>query len=78
MERYKNLGGDSSVFGYEIDTNLITVYFTDQSAYVYTYQSAGPVIIEKMKSLAIAGRGLNSYIMTYAKTKYASKFRYNH
>lgn len=74
MELYKNLGGNSSVRGYEIGIDSITVIFTDGWKYLYTYQSAGRDVVEQMKVLAIAGRGLNSFIMLHAKKAYASKW----
>ena len=75
MERYRNLGGDSGVVAYEIGDDSIKVQFSDGSLYLYNYQSAGRHNIEQMKSLAIAGRGLNSFISTVVKKRYASKLR---
>ncbi len=74
MIPYKNLGGNSNVRAYEIGSDSITVQFGDGSIYLYNYQSAGRDNVERMKSLAIAGRGLNSFIMRYAKKSYASKW----
>ncbi|MBI5842213.1 MAG: hypothetical protein HZB19_19170 [Chloroflexi bacterium] len=73
MVTYRNSGGDSNVRAFEIGGDSITVQFGDGSIYVYTYQSAGRDNIERMKALAIAGRGLNSFIMRYVKMAYASK-----
>jgi hypothetical protein len=75
MERYKNLGGDSNVIGYEITSDSITVQFGDGSVYLYNYQKPGHNDVEKMKSLAIAGQGLNSYIGRVVKKNYAAKLR---
>jgi len=75
MERYKNLGGDSNVFAYEIGDDWIKVQFRDGSVYLYTYQSTGNSAIERMKALAINGHGLNSYISRFIKRRYASKVR---
>jgi hypothetical protein len=75
MERYKNLGGDSNVLAYEIGENWIKVQFRDGSIYLYTYQSTGTEPIEHMKTLAVNGHGLNSYIGRYVKRRYASKIR---
>lgn len=75
MERYKNLGGDSGVAFYEIGHDSITVQFTTGATYLYDYRSAGEQHIEQMKSLAIAGHGLNSYIKIYVNRGYASKLR---
>lgn len=75
MERYRNLGGDSSVIAYEIGSNFIRVQFSDGSVYLYTYASAGSHNIEQMKQLARRGRGLNSFIMTNVRKAYARKER---
>jgi len=75
MERYKNLGGDSGVSAYEIGAESITVQFSTGAVYLYTYRSAGSANIEKMKLLAAAGKGLNSYIKKYVNKGYESKLR---
>lgn len=75
MERYRNLGGDSGVVAYEFGDTSITVEFSDGAHYLYTYQSAGSYNIEEMKRLAVAGRGLNSFINANVRKKYASKLR---
>jgi hypothetical protein len=73
MERYKNLGGQSGVDSYEIASDSITVKFKDGAVYLYTNASAGVQNIERMKSLAVAGSGLNSFINTTVRKSYASK-----
>ncbi|EFK57418.1 Uncharacterised protein [Sphingobacterium spiritivorum] len=75
MERYANRNGDSGIFGYEIGSNFILIQFTTGSVYEYTYASAGMNHIENMKSLALSGSGLNSYIMKNVRTKYSRKIR---
>ena len=75
MERYKNLGGDSGVSAYEIGAESITVQFNTGAVYHYTYRSAGSANIEKMKLLAVAGKGLNSFITRNVKKGYESKLR---
>ena len=75
MERYRNLGGDSSVIAYEIGSNFIRVQFSDGSVYLYTYASAGSHNIEQMKQLARRGRGLNSFIMRNVRKAYARRER---
>jgi hypothetical protein len=70
MQPYKNLDGNSGVSDYQIGEDRITVRFTDGNEYLYTYTSAGSINIEKMKELAISGRGLNGFINTTVKKKY--------
>jgi hypothetical protein len=73
MENYKNLSGDSGVKAYELGSDSITVEFNDGKVYQYTYQSAGRENVESMKKLAVAGKGLNSFISREVKERYAVK-----
>ena len=75
MERYRNLGGNSGVYAFEIVSNSIKVQFKDGSVYLYSSLSPGALALERMKGLALAGRGLNSYISTYVRKRYAAKLR---
>lgn len=70
MNKYRNLGRDSNICCYEIGPDYIAVEFNDGSMYVYTYRSAGRYHVEKMKTLAVLGSGLNSYIMINCKKSY--------
>lgn len=73
MERYKNLSGQSGVVAYEIGSDSIKVQFKDGHVYLYNYASTGSQNVEHMKSLAIAGSGLNSFISRVVKKNFASK-----
>jgi hypothetical protein len=75
MKPYANLGGSSGVVSYETGPDSITVQFKDGSIYLYTNQSAGSAYIERMKSLAISGQGLNSFISTVVKKLYEKKLK---
>ena len=75
MERYKNLEGHSGVTAYDINNEGIVVEFNHDSAYQYTYASAGKSVIEKMKRLARAGRGLSTYITQFVRDKFDKKLR---
>jgi hypothetical protein len=75
MERYKNLGGDSNVVGYELGNGSILVQFGDGSLYEYTNGSASAAAIATMHRLAVAGRGLNSFISTTVRKAYSRKIR---
>lgn len=75
MERYKNLGGDSGISGYDIGEGAITVHFNDGAAYLYTNASAGQSNISEMCRLAVAGQGLNSFISRVVRKLYARKLR---
>ena len=72
MERYRNLGGDSGVVGYEIGSDYIKVKFQSSGkVYVYDYASAGRDSIEHMKALAKNGSGLNAFINKNVKKLYS-------
>ena len=75
MVAYGNLGGSSGVTSYQIGEGSIQVEFKDSALYLYTNQSAGHFNIEHMKALAIAGRGLNTFINISVKHLYAAKLR---
>jgi hypothetical protein len=73
LERYRNLSGTSGAVAYEIADDAITVQFADGGIYVYSYASAGRHNVEQMKTLALAGRGLCSFISRHVAHAYASK-----
>jgi len=75
FKRYKNLGGKSTVARFEIEKDAMNVKFADHSAYRYTNQSAGPENIAKMKSLALTGKGLGTYIEAHVKDRFERKIR---
>ena len=72
MERYRNAGGDSGVYAYEIGLDFIKVKFSGTSrTYTYSYGGkAGPRHVDNMKLLARSGSGLNSYINKHVKYLY--------
>ena len=70
MEIYQDRDGDSGVAAYENGENFIRVKFKDGSIYRYTFASAGQSNIEQMKSLAVAGDGLNSFINKFVRKSY--------
>lgn len=75
MGRYRNLGRDSGVAGYELSDGTITVQFDDGSLYLYTNQSAGAANIRERQRLALAGQGLNSFIDRRVRKAYAQRLR---
>lgn len=62
MQKYANLGGNSSVVSYEIEPTRIWVQFKSGRPYSYSYRKAGVSHVETMKELARRGVGLCSYI----------------
>ena len=72
METYKNFSGKSGVLGFEIRAESITVWFKGgKRPYNYSYfGKAGEIHVENMKTLALNGSGLNSYIKTNVNNSY--------
>lgn len=75
MQPYKNLEGHSGVTAYETAAESITVEFNHEAIYLYTYKSAGKKVIEKMKRLAVAGRGLSTYISQSVRDSFEKKVK---
>ena len=75
MERYKNLSGNSGVVAYEIGDDSIAVEFQEGHTYLYTKASTGAANIAEMQRLALAGRGLSSFITRVVRDCYAQKLR---
>jgi hypothetical protein len=73
--RYKNAGGKSKVQRFHLAKDAVTVINNDGTSYIYTNQSAGPEKISKMKTLALAGKGLDSFIESDLKDKFGRKIR---
>lgn len=73
-KRYKNLEGKSTVLQYEIEKDAVNLRFSNNSAYRFTNQSAGPENIAKMKTLAQSGKGLDALVETL-KGRYERKIR---
>jgi len=70
MQRYLNLSGDSGVTAYEIGADYIMVQFRRGGPYRYSYAGAGQHHVERMKELAVAGRGLSTYISQHVHDRY--------
>lgn len=75
MQAYANKGGDSGVVFYETTPDAITVQFKDGWKYVYDSTKPGVATVSKMKGLAQAGHGLNSYISSVVKKNFSRKYR---
>jgi hypothetical protein len=73
--RYKNLSGKSTVSKFEVKKDAITIRFTDHSVLRYTNQSADPANISKMKTLALAGKGLGTFIDANVKERFQRKIK---
>ena len=76
MTPYRNLGGNSNVVSYEATEEPIHVVFKSGRYRNYLYNSVRPgqIVMERMKALAAQGFGLNSYISSVVKDRYARKW----
>jgi hypothetical protein len=75
MEKYQNKDGDSGVSAYENGYDYIIVEFEDGSRYLYNWESAGGNNIDRMKRMALDGKGLNRFIAMEMKNRYAVKLK---
>lgn len=71
MEVYKNFSGKSSVYAYIIGADYISIQFKNLKVYNYTYSRAGAGNVERMKTLAKQGLGLNTFIKRYVNSNYS-------
>ena len=76
MKPYLNLSGNSNIASYENSDDSIHVIFKSgaQRNYLFNHTRPGRAIVERMKVLAVQGRGLNSYISTTVNKNYFKKW----
>lgn len=68
MEKYQNKSGNSPIVNFEIGDDFIKVKFKGGKDYIYSYKGkAGKYNVDIMKSLAISGKGLSTYITKNVK-----------
>jgi hypothetical protein len=72
-ERYLNLSGNSGVTNYAVGPGFVAVQFQDPTIYIYDETRPGKIHVDKMKALAVAGRGLGSYISQHVQKSFARK-----
>jgi hypothetical protein len=75
MEKYKNLAGNSRVVAYEIGRDHIKVRFRDDSVFLYNYVCPGRQALEEMKTLALRGQGLFTFIHSRVSNNYAARVK---
>lgn len=73
MKRYQNLSGNSGVIAYECGSDHIALQFQDGSVYEYDHTRPGRKHVERMKALALSGRGLTTYLNKFVRDNYARK-----
>jgi len=62
MTNYSDASGISGITAYQCGNDSITIEYKGGSAYLYSDQVAGAANVGHMKSLAVSGQGLNTYI----------------
>jgi hypothetical protein len=72
MKPYGNLSGNSGITDFEIGPDFIRVRFQNLDTYTYDYLKPGPGAVERMKTFALAGKGLSTYISGFVKDRYSS------
>lgn len=71
MIPYSNLSGDSAVVAYSTGDDFLRVQFRHRpKIYVYNSKKPGLIHVERMKELAVAGKGLATYISQNAKKNF--------
>lgn len=73
MTRYQNLNGRSAIEAFEIWDKSIVIKYKRNGKYLYNYEMPGKEHVEEMKRLAIAGRGLSTYITQNVRKSFAKK-----
>lgn len=75
MQRYEDKTGNSGIAAFEIADVSILIEFKDGGLFRYDNDSTGRAQVEKMKKLARAGSGLNTFINKHVRNRYAAKLR---
>lgn len=73
MPRYRNLSRHSGVVAYETTEDAITLTFVNGERYAYSTRRPGRAVVEHMKTLARAGRGLSTYVSQQVRDNYDRK-----
>jgi hypothetical protein len=63
------------VAAFETGPDFIRVRFVGGDTYLYTYRSASALTVEEMKTRAVRGEGLSTFISTTVKGGYEKKSR---
>ena len=70
---YANLGGRSGVRYFAVGPSSIRIWFRDGGGYEYDDRRPGRAHVAAMTRLALAGRGLATYINQHVRGNYARK-----
>lgn len=70
MRRYRDGQGDSGVLAFEVHEDAIDIRFKDGGVYRYSARQPGAAHVARMRLLALAGAGLNTYINQQVRERY--------
>ena len=73
LQHYRDRSGHSGVTQYQHGADFIVVRFRGGVEYRYGRLNPGQHHVDRMKALAIAGRGLGTYISQHVRALYESK-----
>ena len=73
MRLYRNLDGTSGVRAYQLLDGAIAVRFANGVTYFYDDATTGKQDVQQMHRLAVAGRGLATYISQHVQDRYAGR-----
>ena len=73
LKSYLNLNGNSGIRKYDIGQDWIRLQFQSPTIYVYDYQRPGKDHVDRMKVLALSGRGLDTYVSQDVRGAYSRK-----
>ena len=75
FQRYRPGAHESGVIAFALEDDAIHVQFQSGDVYVYSAASTGVDHLDRLKQLALAGAGLNTYISQQIHSHYARKYR---
>lgn len=73
MKKYRDISGKSGVTAWDAGADFIRVRFHGPEIYTYNYIKPGEEVVERMKELAVQGRGLSTYISQHVRNNYFDK-----
>ena len=75
MANYIDASGTSGITAYQSNSDSITIEYKNGSAYQYSDHTTGFANVGHMKTLAVSGHGLNSFINKHLTKAQAIRVR---
>ena len=73
MQKYAGQTRRGGVVAFEVGPDWIDVQFTSGWVYRFSHQRPGALRVDRMKSLAMSGQGLSTFISRHVKNRYESR-----